>query len=184
MTGRTAEELIGKSHWEEFPGASGTAAGDQFSSRHGGARGRSHSRTTTRRCADGSTSGHIPRATAAIGYFQDITERKHAEDALRGLNETLEVQVAQRTAELQAKEARLRTIFETSYTYQGLLALDGTLLDANATSLAGIGATLEDVVGKPFGRRPGSAARLECPRRCVARSPSSQAAKPCAKRFT
>ena len=87
-------------------------------------------------------------------YFQDITERKQAEEGLRRLNDTLEVQVVQRTAELHAKEARLRTIFETSYTYQGLLALDGTLLDANATSLAGIGATLEDVVGKPFWETP------------------------------
>ena len=69
---------------------------------------------------------------------------------MRSLNETLERQVLERTAELQDKEARLRTIFETSYAYQGLMALDGTLLDANATSLSGIGATLDDVVGRPF----------------------------------
>jgi PAS domain S-box-containing protein len=87
-------------------------------------------------------------------YFQDITERKHAEDALRRLNDTLEIQVAQRTAELQTKEARLRTIFETTFSYQGLMALDGTLLDANAASLAGIGGTLEDVVDKPFWDTP------------------------------
>ena len=81
-------------------------------------------------------------------------QRRETENVTRLLNETLEVQVAERTAELQAKEARLRTVFETSFTYQGLMALDGTMLDANATSLAGINASLEDVVGKPFWETP------------------------------
>jgi PAS domain S-box-containing protein len=51
-------------------------------------------------------------------------------------------------------QARLRTIFETSHQLQGLLALDGTLLEANATSLAVIEATAEDVVGKLFWETP------------------------------
>ncbi len=50
---------------------------------------------------------------------------------MRRLNETLETQVAQRTAELRDKEARLRAVFETSFTFQGLMSVDGTLLDAN-----------------------------------------------------
>ncbi len=83
-----------------------------------------------------------------------MTARKNAEQALHRLNETLETQVAERTRELQAKEARLRTIFETSFTFQCFLALDGTLLDANATSLQGIGAGLADVVGLPFWQTP------------------------------
>src|SRR6185437_4795675 len=48
----------------------------------------------------------------------------------------------------------VRTIFETSYQYQGLLALDGTVLEANATSLEGIKAGLEDVIGRPFWDTP------------------------------
>jgi K+-sensing histidine kinase KdpD len=66
----------------------------------------------------------------------------------------LEHRVKQRTAELQASEARLRAIFETSYIYQGLMTLDGVLLDANATSLTGIKSSLGDVVGKPFWDTP------------------------------
>jgi len=81
-------------------------------------------------------------------------QRRETENVTRRLNETLELQVAERTAELQAKEARLRTVFETSFTYLGLMAPDGTMLDANATSLAGINASLEDVVGKPFWDTP------------------------------
>jgi PAS domain S-box-containing protein len=80
--------------------------------------------------------------------------RRQTEDMLRDLNERLEVQVSERTAELQAKEVRLRTIFETSYIYQSLLATDGTVLDANATSLSGIGAALAQVIGMPFWQTP------------------------------
>ncbi|MBD2524704.1 AAA family ATPase [Nostoc sp. FACHB-133] len=44
----------------------------------------------------------------AISAFQDITERKQAEQLLANYNRTLEQQVAQRTAALQKSEAELR----------------------------------------------------------------------------
>jgi PAS domain S-box-containing protein len=80
--------------------------------------------------------------------------RRESGEALRRLNQSLERQVADRTADLSEKEARLRTIFGTSYSYQGFMTTDGTVLDANATSLAGINAELKDVVGKPFWEAP------------------------------
>ena len=154
MMDRTAEELIGKILWEEYPESIGTATEIHYR--------RAMAERTSITFENYNAPLHrwfdvraYPARDGGLSVlFQDITERKHVEDALRDLNETLEVQVAQRTAELQAKEERLRTIFETSYTYQGLLAPNGTLLDANATSLAGIGAKLEDVLGKPFGEAP------------------------------
>jgi signal transduction histidine kinase len=78
----------------------------------------------------------------------------HAEAALRETNDTLEHLVAERTAALHANEAQLRAILETIFQLQGLLARDGTLLDANATSLAVIMAKREDVVGRPFWDTP------------------------------
>ena len=81
-------------------------------------------------------------------------ERARAEAALWEAKATLEQQVVERTIALRANEARLRTIFETSYQFQGLLALDGTLLDANATSLDAINSRIEDVVGLPFADTP------------------------------
>ena len=84
----------------------------------------------------------------------DALERARAEAALRAANESLEQQVADRTSALQASQARLRTIFETSYQFQGLISLDGTLLDANATSLDAIDCALEDVVGRKFWQTP------------------------------
>jgi signal transduction histidine kinase len=82
------------------------------------------------------------------------TLRQESEEALRRLNESLEQQVADRTADLRGKEARLRTIFGTSYTYQGYMSTAGIVLDANATSLAGIQAELRDVIGKPYWQTP------------------------------
>jgi PAS domain S-box-containing protein len=59
-----------------------------------------------------------------------------------------------KTEALEASVARMRAIFETSYQYHGMMTTDGILLDANPTSLAGIEARLEDVVGKPFWQTP------------------------------
>jgi PAS domain S-box-containing protein len=44
------------------------------------------------------------------GFFQDITERKQAEEALAHLNATLERRVAERTAMLQEREVQLRDL--------------------------------------------------------------------------
>ena len=89
-----------------------------------------------------------------VGVHTDISERLAAEQSLRELNETLENRIAARTAQLEASEARLRTIFETGFQYQALLTPEGVLLDANATSLQGIQSRLPDVIGRPFWETP------------------------------
>ncbi len=116
------------------------------------------------RRADGTYRWHIARAvpicpndrtiTRWVGTNTDIEDQKQAAQALSDLNATLELQVAERTAELCASEMRLRTIFETSYQHQGLLTPDGIVLDANATLLDSIHSTLKDVVGRPFWETP------------------------------
>jgi PAS domain S-box-containing protein len=60
----------------------------------------------------------------------------------------------ERMEALELSEARMRSVFETSYQFQGLLTTDGILLDANPTSLAAIEARLEDVIGQPFWETP------------------------------
>ncbi len=55
---------------------------------------------------------------------------------------------------LEGSEARMRAIFETAYELRGIIALDGTVLDANLTSLNAIQTSLEDVIGKPFWDTP------------------------------
>ena len=54
----------------------------------------------------------------------------------------------------ERSESRFRAIFQTSYQYKGIVALDGTLLDANPTSLRGANASLAAVVGRPFWDTP------------------------------
>ena len=88
----------------------------------------------------------------------DVTERRRLEGELAHARDTLEAEIATRTAELRASQDRLRTIFETSFGFQALMDADGVLLDANATSLATIDAALGDVVGRPFWDTPWFAA--------------------------
>ena len=95
---------------------------------------------------------------------RSIIERRRAEQDLQDLTTSLERQVEERTNELRANVNRLRTTFETSYIYQGYMTRDGTLLDANNASLAGIQCRLEDVVGRPFWDTPWFAGTPGMPR--------------------
>lgn len=67
-----------------------------------------------------------------IGSFRDVTARLAAERAV------------------QDAERRFHAIFEQSYQFIGLLAPDGTVLEANETALASAGLRLEEVVGRKF----------------------------------
>ena len=93
-----------------------------------------------------------------IGIAHDITAAKQAEIELRRLNETLEQRIIERTAQLESHEAQMRAILETSHQYQLLLDLEGKLLYANRTALAGIGTDASDVIGMPFWETPWFAA--------------------------
>ena len=76
-----------------------------------------------------------------------------------------------RTVALAASEARLRSIFDTSFQFMGLLAPDGTLLDANPASMAAIGVRLEDVAGLKFWQTPWFADTPGLPERIAAEIP-------------
>jgi PAS domain S-box-containing protein len=92
------------------------------------------------RCKAG-TFRYISWVAAPAGEFiyasgRDVSPEKEALEALRKAT------------------ARTRTIFETSYQYQGFVDANGVLLDANLTSLLDIRCDLEDVVGKHFWETP------------------------------
>ena len=68
----------------------------------------------------------------ALVAFQDITQRRQAEQLLADYNRTLEQQVAERTAALQRSEAKFRNIFENSQVgiFRNRIS-DGLILNAN-----------------------------------------------------
>jgi len=92
------------------------------------------------------TGNHI----GFIGVAHDITAAKQAESDLRRLNDTLELRITERTAQLESNEAQMRAIFETSHQYQALLNPHGDVLYVNKTALAGIRADAAEIIGKPF----------------------------------
>jgi PAS domain S-box-containing protein len=85
-----------------------------------------------------------------IGVAHDVTSAKEAETDLRRMNESLERRIQERTTELAANETRLRAIFETTNQYQVLVDLDGSVIYANSTALAGIQVSHFEVAGKLF----------------------------------
>ena len=89
-----------------------------------------------------------------IGVAHDVTVAKQAEIGLRRLNETLEERIRERTAQLEASEARMRAILESSHQYQFLLSPDGALLYANTTALAEIETEATKLIGIPFWDAP------------------------------
>jgi DNA-binding response OmpR family regulator/nitrogen-specific signal transduction histidine kinase len=96
-----------------------------------------------------------------VAAVKALLRIRRTEDALRKVNEALEGQVKERTGELsraitalKGSSERMRVLLQTTYIYQGYMAPDGTLLDANRASLAGINGELGDVVGRPFWETP------------------------------
>ena len=73
------------------------------------------------------------------GLTLDITDRKEIEDRERAT-----------AAEAVAATAKFRAVFEQTPVFAGIMALDGTIIDANQLCLEACGYRSEDVLGRPF----------------------------------
>jgi PAS domain S-box-containing protein len=94
------------------------------------------------------------RHVGFIGVAHDITVAKQAELELRRANEGLERRIHERTSQLEAREAQMRAILETSNQHHCLIDLGGRLLYANGIALAAIDASAADVLKQPFWETP------------------------------
>lgn len=105
-----------------------------------------------------------------VGSVTDITERKQAADEIRKLNASLERRIAERTAELTASEARLRTIVD--HAPEAIVVFDGDtarFLSSNVHAQELYGCTAEEITRlgpadvspefQPDGRRSAEAAQ-------------------------
>ncbi|HEY1982657.1 MAG TPA: response regulator [Xanthobacteraceae bacterium] len=109
---------------------------------------------------------------------------RRSEDALRKLNDSLESQIKDRTHELsravnalKSSADRTRSLLQTTYIFQGYMAPDGTVLDANRASLQAIQGQLEDVVGLPYWETPwfsGTPGMPELVRQAVSRAAAGE----------
>jgi diguanylate cyclase (GGDEF)-like protein/PAS domain S-box-containing protein len=82
------------------------------------------------------------RLRRAAGVMLDITEHKRLEE--------LEKERAREAHSVAETNAKFRAFFYQSSNYSGLLALDGTLLEANAVSLKACGFSKQQVLGRKF----------------------------------
>ena len=76
-------------------------------------------------------SAYCPEKGYFVTLFEDITERKKAEEALKKVNEELEKKVLQRTAEFSNERLRLYNVLETLPAYIILLDKDYRVPFAN-----------------------------------------------------
>ncbi|MEI8289460.1 MAG: PAS domain S-box protein [Verrucomicrobiota bacterium] len=100
-----------------------------------------------------------PEHCRIFGFFQDITERKQAELALRQLNETLEQRVGERTAALQESKERFRAIATNTPDY---ILIQDRKLRYQLVINPQLGLTEADMIGKTDRDlfKPADAARL------------------------
>jgi PAS domain S-box-containing protein len=94
------------------------------------------------------------RHVGFIGVAHDITIAKRAEIELRRVNEVLELRIQERTRQLEAREAQMRTILETSNQYQFLLSPDGRIQFANRMALASVAKRPDEVLNTLFWEAP------------------------------
>ncbi|MDB5350084.1 MAG: domain S-box [Planctomycetota bacterium] len=131
LLGRTADDLLGRDHWEEYPETLGT----EFE--------RNYRRAMDQNVAVSFEAFYpphdrwyevhaYPSPDGLSSYFRDVTGRKRSEEALR------------------RSEAQLADFFENATVGLHWVGPDGTILRANRAELELLGYDWEEYVGRPI----------------------------------
>jgi len=92
----------------------------------------------------------LGKARRIAGTCLDITERKKAQERIYELNRTLELRVAQRTAEVSAAQAELQRVFDLSVDMICVSTLEGQFRRVNPAFGKTLGYTDEELVSRPY----------------------------------
>ncbi len=110
IDGRPANQLIGRTHWEAWPGSEDSEIGRMYKQVLAGQAPAMVE--VPYAWPDGRASWYEVRAyptnDGIAVFYRDITERKRDETTLRALNQTLEARVGEAVAEQQAAQESLR----------------------------------------------------------------------------
>jgi len=90
------------------------------------------------------------KAIKLSGTFQDITERKRAEEDLRQLNATLEAQVAARTAEITAEKEKSEIILRSAGDAIAMVDREMRIRYVNPAFTTLTGYTAQEIAGQPI----------------------------------
>jgi PAS domain S-box-containing protein len=105
-----------------------------------------------RECAIADSAAPIRRAdgelVGVVLVFRDVTEQRQAELALRGLTETLDARVRERTAELRESEARLRNTLDNLIEGCQIIGFDWRYQYLNRAAAAHGRSSVEALLGR------------------------------------
>ncbi len=156
VTGYTSEEVVRRSPLDYFEGEDRRLLEERIRQvfSQGEARIEAEIITKDGRKIPYDFSGlriEIDGAPYLIGMGIDITERRHAEEALRRANDELDERVRERTAELRAASSYARSLLEASPDPLVAISPAGVITDVNRATEDATGLPREQLIGSDFG---------------------------------
>lgn len=97
-----------------------------------------------------AVSAYSPRPSYFAAIFEDITERKKAEDKLEEYTKNLEVLAEERTRKLESSALYARSLIEASLDPLITISADGKITDVNKATEQATGCSREELIGSDF----------------------------------
>lgn len=136
----TTDALVGRDHREALPVTSGTPADTPWEYLVSADDSRERYPDGEPLVVVGDDGERHPVAVEAETV--ELDGREHVQLVIRDI------------ADRRRRERRAEAVFDQTHGFTGLLAPDGTLLEANQTALSFVGADREELIGEPFPETP------------------------------